>query len=187
MGAPVETNALVPIAAPTAALVPVQAHAGSGQYLTFSLQQEVYGLDILCVREIIGYSRPTSVPMMPPFVHGVINVRGNVVPVIDLAQRFGRTPTVLHARTCIVILEVAAGEETVHVGVLVDAVNSVLDLDSEQIEHAPTFGTGLRQDFIQGMARTDTGFIILLDVGRVLSVDEMAALTHAAHAPALPS
>lgn len=173
-------NDVVVSPARTSVSGPAGALPSSGQYLTFTLQQEVYGLDILRVREIIEYARPTSVPMMPAFVHGVINLRGNVVPVIDLAQRFGRPATSLHARTCVVILEVETAEGPVAIGVLVDAVNAVLDLDGEQIEPAPSFGTGLRQDFIRGMARTEAGFIILLDVARVLSVDDMSALANAA-------
>jgi purine-binding chemotaxis protein CheW len=152
----------------------------AGQYLTFALQNEVYGLDILRVREILEYTRPTTVPMMPAFVHGVINLRGNVVPVIDLAQRFGRAPTALQARTCIVIVEIEGEDGPLAIGVLVDAVNAVLDMEAGQIEPAPSFGTGLRQEFIRGMARTDAGFIILLDVGRVLSVEDMAGLASAA-------
>ena len=158
------------------------AEAHPGQYLTFSLQGEVYGLDILRVREILEYSRPTGVPMMPAFVHGVINLRGNVVPVIDLAQRFGREPTTLRPRTCIVIVEVDADQGPLPIGVIVDSVNAVLDVGSDDIEPPPTFGTGLRQDFIRGMARTDSGFIILLDVARVLSVDDMAAMARAGSA-----
>ena len=152
-----------------------------GQYLTFTLQDEIYGLDILRVREILEYTRPTTVPMMPAFVHGVINLRGNVVPVIDLAQRFGRAPTALQARTCIVIVEIEGEDGPLAIGVLVDAVNAVLDMEAGQIEPAPSFGTGLRQEFIRGMARTDAGFIILLDVGRVLSVEDMAGLASASH------
>jgi purine-binding chemotaxis protein CheW len=153
---------------------------GSGQYLTFTLQGEVYGLDILRVREILEYTRPTTVPMMPAFVNGVINLRGNVVPVIDLAQRFGRAPTALQTRTCIVIIEIDGEDGPLAIGILVDAVNAVLDMESAQIEPAPSFGTGLRQDFIRGMARTEAGFIILLDVGRVLSVEDMVGLAQAA-------
>jgi len=164
--------------APPAAAGPVAA----GQYLTFTLQDEVYGVDILRVREIIEYARPTTVPMMPGFVHGVINLRGHVVPVIDLAQRFGRAATALHRRTCIVILEVGDGESAQSLGILVDAVNAVLDLEAAQIEPAPTFGTGLQREFIQGMARLDSGFIILLDVVRVLSTEDLAALAQAAAA-----
>jgi purine-binding chemotaxis protein CheW len=156
------------------------AQPASGQYLTFTLQNEIYGLDILRVREILEYTLPTTVPMMPAFVHGVINLRGNVVPVIDLAQRFGRTPTDLQARTCIVIVEIEGEDGPLAIGVLVDAVNAVLDMEAGQIEPAPSFGTGLKQEFIRGMARTEAGFIILLDVGRVLSVEDMAGLASAA-------
>jgi purine-binding chemotaxis protein CheW len=168
---------------PSAALQPAsKPRSGSGEYLTFTLQSEVYGLDILRVREILEYTRPTVVPMMPAFVHGVINLRGNVVPVIDLAQRFGRAATTLQPRTCIIIIEVEGDDGALAIGILVDAVNAVLDLEASQIEPAPSFGTGLRQDFIRGMACTDAGFIILLDVGRVLSVEDMAGLTSAAQA-----
>ena len=195
-----QNTALVPAAGATPgtahlpATVPPQGFAGppaSGQVLTFSLQAEVYGLDILRVREILEYSRPTTIPMMPAFVHGVINLRGNVVPVIDLAQRFGRPATELRQRTCIVILEVDGDDGPQAIGVLVDAVNAVLDMDATQIEPPPSFGTGLRQDFIRGMARTDSGFIILLDVSHVLSMDEMAALARVAdgatHSDAKPA
>lgn len=178
------TTALVPTPTNSLAPLPGNTPAHSGQYLTFTLQGELYGLDILRVREILEYTRPTTVPMMPGFVHGVINLRGNVVPVIDLAQRFGRGATELMPRTCIVIIEIDGEEGPLAVGILVDAVNAVLDMEPAQIEPAPSFGTGLRQDFIRGMARTDTGFIILLDVGRVLSVEDMASLAGAAHATA---
>ncbi|SCC91108.1 CheW protein [Thiomonas sp. X19] len=161
------------------------AHAANGQFLTFSLHGEVYGLDILRVREILEYTRPTTIPMMPAFVHGVINLRGNVVPVIDLAQRFGRAATELRARTCIVIAEVEGEDGPQAIGILVDAVNAVLDMDAAQIEPPPSFGTGLRQDFIRGMARSESGFIILLDVARVLSVQEMSNLAGMSHGEAL--
>lgn len=180
----------LPVAAASTSPVPLQANgaagaAAAGQYLTFSLQGESYGVDILGVREIIEYARPTTIPMMPGFVHGVINLRGHVVPVIDLAQRFGRAPTELRARTCIVIVEVATAEGAQALGVLVDAVNAVLDLEASQIEPAPAFGTGLRREFIQGMARVDSGFIILLDIPRVLSTEDLAALAQVAEtAPA---
>lgn len=166
-------------AAPQIHALAAGEHPKAGQYLTFTLQDEVYGVDILGVREIISYARPTTIPMMPGFVHGVINLRGHVVPVIDLAQRFGRAPTQLRPRTCIVILEVGAGDATQALGVLVDAVNAVLDLDGGQIEPPPSFGIGLQREFIEGMARTDAGFIILLDVSRVLRAEDLAALAQA--------
>ena len=173
----------LPVPASSTSTIPleaVHAHgpAAPGQYLTFSLQGESYGVDILGVREIIEYARPTTIPMMPGFVHGVINLRGHVVPVIDLSQRFGRPPTELRARTCIVIVEVNTADGAQALGVLVDAVNAVLDLDASQIEPAPAFGTGLRREFIQGMARMDSGFIILLDIARVLATEDLAALVH---------
>lgn len=175
-------NLPVPASSSASPALPVREPAGAaapGQYLTFTLQGESYGVDILGVREIIEYARPTTVPMMPGFVHGVINLRGHVVPVIDLAQRFARSPTELHARTCIVIVELDHGDGAQALGVLVDAVNAVLDLDAAQIEPAPSFGTGLQREFIQGMARVDSGFIILLDIPRVLSTDELVALAQA--------
>ena len=178
------------LANPSPAALPQPGDSPSpanGQYLTFTLQGEVYGLDILRVREILEYTRPTTVPMMPAFVHGVINLRGNVVPVIDLAQRFGRAATTLQPRTCIVIIEIEGDDGALSIGILVDAVNAVLDMDTAQIEPPPSFGTGLRQDFIRGMARTEAGFIILLDVGRVLSVEDMAGLAQTTATPTPPT
>lgn len=146
-----------------------------GQYLVFSLQGEVYGVELPSVREIISYARPTSVPMMPRFMLGVINLRGHVVPVIDLARRFGGEATPIHKRSGVVILE-TAGQA---LGVVVDAVNAVMEFGDGQIEPTPSFGTGVRRRFIQGMARTDDGFTILLDVSQVFSADELAAMLDA--------
>lgn len=147
-----------------------------GQYLAFELRGESFAIDILRVREIIEYVQPTTIPMMPVFVRGVINLRGNVVPVIDLGRRFGRGGTEVRKRTCIVIVEVDGNDGGQHIGILVDAVNEVLEFAPEKIEAAPAFGAGLRQDFICGMGRVEGGFIILLNVSRALSVEEMAAL-----------
>ena len=178
MNLPVQHQAANPGQAPLIAQiqVPGRAEAAGGQCLTFSLKGERYGVEILGVREIIEYTAPTTIPMMPAFVHGVINLRGHVVPVIDLAQRFGREPTEIRARTCIIILDLDGQA----IGVLVDAVNAVLDLDGTQIEPPPAFGTGLQREFIQGMARVDEGFIILLDIPRVLSTEDLVALAQAA-------
>lgn len=164
---------------------PVPADAGAargegGQYLTFTLQEESFALEILRVREIIEYIRPTSVPMMAAFLRGVINLRGSVVPVIDLATRFGRQPTEIRRRTCIVIVDAETAEGSRQIGILVDAVNAVLDISADQIEPPPSLGMGMRHDFISGMGRVEGGFIILLDVGRVFSVEEMAALARLA-------
>ncbi|ALN17454.1 chemotaxis protein CheW [Ectopseudomonas mendocina] len=155
----------------------------AGQYLTFTLAQELFGVDIHAVREIIEYGRLTSVPMMPPSILGVINLRGAVVPVIDLGLRFGGKATVIGPRTCIVILEIASRDGLRVIGMVVDAVNEVLELGSGQIEPPPSFGNRIRADFIRGMGKLDDRLVVLLDVGRVLSDDEIALLEQAgAHA-----
>jgi purine-binding chemotaxis protein CheW len=156
---------------------PAPAKSGiHGQYLIFSLGGELFAVATLRVREIIEYGGITAVPMMPGFIRGVINLRGAVVPVIDLNARFGRARTEASRRTCIVILEVVAEDETYVLGIIVDAVSAVRQLDSSQVEPAPTFGTRIRADFIEGMAKVNGSFVILLDLGRVLSVDEISML-----------
>lgn len=144
------------------------------QYLTFMLAGEVFAIGILAIKEIIEYRNVTEVPMMPESVRGVINLRGAVVPVMDLQARFGRTPSAVSKRTCIVIVEVRADNESQIVGVVVDAVNEVLDIDPAEIEPPPTFGTRIRTDFILGMGKVKDAFVILLDVNRVFSLDELA-------------
>lgn len=149
---------------------------GDLQYLTFALGDEMFAIDIRGIKEIIEYGGLTTVPMMPGFIRGVINLRGAVVPVVDLSVRFGRVPTVLGRRTCIVIIEVATDNGWQDVGVVVDAVSEVLEIASASIEPPPSFGARIRADFISGMALLGTGFVILLDVQRVLSVEDMAGL-----------
>ncbi len=153
--------------------------AEPGQYLTFMLGGEAYAIGILAIKEIIEYHDLTEVPMMPPCVRGVINLRGAVVPVVDLQARFGREPGEVTKRTCIVIVEVAApdGERQV-IGVVVDAVNEVLDIEASAIEPAPAFGARIRTDFIHGMGKVRGRFVILLDVDRVLSLDDLSVLAH---------
>lgn len=146
------------------------------QYLTFRLGDESYALGLLSVKEIIEYGGVTEVPMMPSFVRGVINLRGRVVPVIDLAQRLRNTSTVATRRTCIVIVEVGPMEERQDMGVIVDAVSQVVEILPDAIEPGPSFGARLRADFIAGMGKQDGGFVILLDIERVLLADEMASL-----------
>ncbi|MDR3390519.1 MAG: chemotaxis protein CheW [Sulfuriferula sp.] len=146
------------------------------QYLTFNLGGEVFAIGILAIKEIIEYGNLTEVPMMPDFIRGVINLRGAVVPVVDLAARFGRKGSTVTRRTCIVIIEMEANGERQDVGVIVDAVNEVLEILHQDIEPAPTFGAKIRTDFINGMGKVNGKFVILLNVNRVLSVDEMAAL-----------
>ncbi|WP_433861548.1 chemotaxis protein CheW [Pseudomonas thivervalensis] len=150
------------------------------QYLTFTLAGEPFAVGTLSVKEIIEYGQLTAVPMMPPSIRGVINLRGAVVPVIDLGARFGGGLTQVGRRTCIVILEVDHTEGQQVIGVLVDAVNEVLEIAPTDIEPPPAFGAHIRTDFILGMGKVGARFVILLDIGRVLSVDELAALTEVA-------
>ncbi|CAK0745643.1 purine-binding chemotaxis protein CheW [Gammaproteobacteria bacterium] len=147
--------------------------AEAQQYLSFVVGSETYALGILDVKEIIEYADVGRVPMMPMAIRGVINLRGKVVPVIDLGVRFSNAPMETSRRTCIVIVEVVAGQSRHDMGVMVDAVNEVLDIAPENIEPAPTFGSTVRADFIRGMGRVGDHFVILLDVKNVLSVEEM--------------
>ncbi|MBD9358470.1 chemotaxis protein CheW [Methylomonas albis] len=181
MGAIATTSAQLPAISP-------DALANAGQYLTFVLGGEVYALGILNIKEIIDYGQLTEVPMMPSFVRGVINLRGSVVPVIDLLARFGRGTTQIVKRTGIVIVETSAGENedelSQDIGIIVDAVNEVVEISRQDIEPPPSFGAGIRPDFINGMAKRDNRFVILLNVNKVLSVDEMAALGQTIAGPA---
>ena len=146
------------------------------QYLAFTLGGEAFAMDIRSIREVIQFGGITDVPLMPPFIRGVINLRGAVVPVIDLSVRFGRPATTPAHRTCIVILELSQGEDTAELGVMVDNVSEVLSIGESEVEPAPAFGTGLAAEFIAGVAKVGDRFVILLDVNHVLSVDELAAL-----------
>jgi purine-binding chemotaxis protein CheW len=163
------------------AAMAAQEAATAGQYLTFVLGGEMYALGILNIKEIIAYGDLTEVPMMPSFVRGVINLRGSVVPVIDLMARFGKGSTRIAKRTGIVIVETGADSDDKQqdIGIIVDAVNEVVDIGQQEIEPPPSFGTGIRPDFINGMAKRNGRFVILLNVNSVLSVDEMAALSKA--------
>jgi len=154
------------------------------QFLTFLLGKEMFGVDILPIMEIIEYRVPTEVPMMPPALRGVINLRGAVVPVVDLAQRFGRGASEISKRSCIVILEVNQGEERHVLGLLVDAVSEVLEIPAADIAPPPSFGAGIRRDFMHGMGKVGERFVILLDTDAVLAADELAALSGAAREPA---
>lgn len=157
------------------------------QYLTFLLGGEMFAIGILHIKEIIEYGHLTTVPMMPEFIRGVINLRGAVVPVVDLSTRFGRQSTELTRKTCIVIIEVQTGEEKQDIGIVVDAVSEVLEIPASEIEPAPSFGAKIRADFIAGMGKVDGKFVILLNVDRVLSVDEMAVLGNMAGGAAAPA
>lgn len=161
-----------------------QAAAEHQQYLTFSLGGEMFAIGILCVKEIIEYGQLTVVPMMPESIRGVINLRGSVVPVVDLACRFGRRSTEITRRTCIVIVEVRgeaegegeAGDDKHDIGVIVDAVSEVIEIPGEQVEPPPAFGARIRTDFIHGMGKIDGKFVVMLNVDRVLSLDDLAVL-----------
>ncbi|PPT90323.1 chemotaxis protein CheW [Xanthomonas theicola] len=144
------------------------------QFLTFLLGKEMFGVGILGIKEIIEYRTPTDVPMMPPALRGVINLRGAVVPVVDLQQRFGRAASDVTKRTCIVIVEVANGNERQVLGLLVDAVSEVLEI--ADIAPAPAFGAGIRRDFIHGMGKVGERFVILLDADAALSTQEFVAM-----------
>jgi purine-binding chemotaxis protein CheW len=148
------------------------------QYLTFMLGGEMFAIGILGIKEILEYGNLTNVPMMPAFVRGVINLRGAVVPVVDLSARFGRHNSEVTRRSCVVIIEARSEEgDPQDVGLMVDAVSAVLEIPASEIEPAPSFGAKIRADFISGMAKVNDKFVIVLNVDRVLSVDEMARLS----------
>lgn len=151
-----------------------------GKYLTFTLAEEEYGIGILKIKEIIGMLPITSVPQTPDFVKGVINLRGKVIPVMDLRLRFGMPSIDYTERTCIIVVEIAGNSGTILIGIVVDAVSEVLNIKGDDIEKTPTFGTKLNTDYILGMAKMEGGVKILLDIDRVLSSDELSVLSEAA-------
>lgn len=152
--------------------------AEQNQYLTFLLGDEMFAIGILSIREIIEYGFVTDVPMTPPFIRGVLNLRGAVVPVVDLALRFGRKARDNTKRTCIVIVEIESANGSQEMGVVVDAVSEVLEISHDDIEPPPEFGARIRTDFIKGMGKIDGKFVIVLDLNRVLSVDEVAVVAN---------
>lgn len=145
----------------------------TNQYLTFGLSSEVFAVEVGKVREILDYTTITKVPRTPEFMRGVINVRGSVVPVVDLRLKFGMTETERTLGTCIIVLEIALEGETIILGALADSVQEVIELESEQIEPAPRIGVRIRNEFIRGMGKTDNGFIMILDIDTVFSTDEL--------------
>jgi len=144
-----------------------------GKYLTFSLAEEEYGIGIIQIKEIIGMMPITSVPRTPEFVKGVINLRGKVIPVIDLRLRFEMEPADYTERTCIIVVEIDGKAETVVIGIVVDSVSEVLNIIEQDIEETPSFGTKLNTNYILGMAKTESGVKILLDIDCVLTSDEI--------------
>jgi purine-binding chemotaxis protein CheW len=147
-----------------------------GKYLTFTLADEDYGIGILKIKEIIGMMPITPVPQTPKFVKGVINLRGKVIPVVDLRLRFGMEEIEYNERTCIIVVEITGESGTIQTGIVVDAVSEVMNMKEGDIEDPPNFGTGLQTDYILGMAKLEGGVKILLDIDKVLSADEMAQL-----------
>jgi len=158
----------------------VTAGEAPAQFLTFTLGEEVFAMDIRTVREIIQYGPMTTVPLMPGFVRGVINLRGAVVPVIDLQARFGRPTAKVGKKTCIVIFDALRDGERVELGLMVDAVSEVIEIAPGQIEPPPNFGTAVRRDFIRGMGKVASRFVIILEPDRAFDVSEMAELCESA-------
>jgi len=150
-------------------------HVGNiKMYLTFTLGEEEFALEIQKVREVLDYTAITRVPRMPDFLRGVINLRGNVVPVIDLRLKLGMAAVQRTVNTCIVIVEVEMDGELIQVGALADSVKEVISLEPGEISAPPRLGTKLKTEFIQGMGRREDGFLIILDIDRVLSTDEIS-------------
>ncbi len=148
----------------------------TGKYLTFTLGDETYGVGILKVKEIIGMMTITSIPKTPSFIKGVINLRGKVIPVMDLRLKFDMEEIPYTDRTCIIVVEIDSESGTVLIGIVVDAVSEVLSIFKEEIEETPEFGTKLNTDYILGMAKMEGGVKILLDIDKVLSTEEIAGL-----------
>ena len=148
----------------------------ASQYLTYVLSGEEFAVPIMQVKEIIEYRDMTNVPMVPSFIRGAINLRGGVVPVINLAVKFGIESSKITRRTCVVIMEVSFGDDETLMGILVDRVLDVLDIPACDIEPAPAFGSLIRTDFIRGMGKLNDQFVIILDVDRVLSAQEITVV-----------
>ena len=151
----------------------------TGKYLTFSLEKEEYGIGILKVKEIIGMMPITSVPRTPEYVKGVVNLRGKVIPVLDLRTKFEMESIPYTERTCIIVVEIDSDAATILLGIVVDAVSEVLNIREEEIEETPKFGTQLKHDYILGMAKRDGGVKILLNIDKVLSSEEINEIEQA--------
>jgi len=152
------------------------------KYLTFLMKNDQYSLDIMLVKEILAYSDVMKVPMLPPYILGVINLRNHVVPIIDLAMRFGKEKTEVNKLTCFIIIELKKGDRKIELGIMVDAVNEVITLMPEDIENTPEFGDDVHADFISGMGKLGNKFIIMLNVAKVLNVQDIDMLEKAAKA-----
>jgi len=147
-----------------------------GKYLTFALSREEYGLEILKVREIIGYMNITAIPQMPAYVKGIINLRGQVIPVIDLRAKFGMDTMDVTEETCIIVVEITQKGRKFNTGIVVDHVQEVLDIAGENIEEAPQFGSSVNTDFILGMGKVGESVKILLDIDKVLNGADLSSI-----------
>lgn len=156
----------------------------AGKYLTFKLAEEEYGLEIIKVQEIIGLMPITKVPRVPGYMRGVINLRGRIIPTIDLRTKFGLERVEDTDKTCIIVVEVMSAKGKVNVGIIVDQVAEVLDVAANEIDHAPEFGTALNTDFILGVGIVKGSVKILLDIDKVLTTEEIAAVHSMAATPA---
>ena len=160
----------------------VNKKSETGSYLAFELNKDIFAIDVLQVREILEYSKITRIPQLPEYIKGVINLRGSVVPVIDMREKFGMEKTEITIETCIIVVEVELDNESTVIGAMVDKVEEVFELESKEIEPAPRMGTRLNTKFIRGMGRRDEEFIILLEIDKVFSTAELIALQDVAEA-----
>lgn len=154
--------------------------AQQGKYLTFVIADEEYGVEILKVREIIGYMKVTEVPQTPDYVKGIINLRGQVIPVVALRTKFGLDEIETTEETCIIVVEITQGDKTFSTGIVVDKVREVLDIAEDDIEETPHFDTSVNTDFILGIGKVGESVKILLDIGKVIG-DEVSKLTESAN------
>ncbi|MBF0620769.1 MAG: chemotaxis protein CheW [Magnetococcales bacterium] len=157
-----------------------QAIVDSTQYLTFQLSDEVFAVDISKVREVLEYTSVTTVPRTPAFMCGVINLRGSVVPVVDMRLKFSMEETEKTVNTCIIIVEIVQDDEVAVMGALADSVREVMELEPNQIEPPPKIGTNIRSDFLKGMGKHDNQFIMILDINKVFSQEELSFMKDAA-------
>lgn len=167
------TQSAAPATAAGAGLSRAEVTAQLRQFLTFKLGGESYAAPILAVKEIIEFGQVTTVPMMPGFIRGVINLRGNVVSVVDLAARFGQARSKVGKRSCVVIIETTQDEEKHVMGILVDAVDEVVEIAGSEIDPPPSFGAKIRTDFIEGLGKHKGQFVIILNLDRLLSIEEL--------------
>lgn len=157
----------------------VQDVVPSQQFLTFRIGEELFGMELAQTREILEYNGVTEVPLMPKFLRGVINLRGEVVPVIDLSVRLGRPPVQAQRRTCIIVVELHNDEQEYVLGLMADAVSEVVEIAQSEIDEAPSFGSNIRTEFIKGIAKREGQFVILLDANNALSLRDLAHLVEA--------